>query len=357
MDSRLADELWDEIPDAILAMAPDGCVLFWNRAAASMFGYSRAEALGRSLTDLIVPADRADDERRLRIEVEASNFLMHESVRRRKDAALVHVGISSKAIKDSNGKLRYILSTFREVQLNELVESRVEQRTDVLDAANKELEAFSFTVSHDLRAPLRRISGFAHLLEEKLSPTLGEEREFLAQIINGTAQMDHLIEALLEFARTSRTEMHFREVDLEGLLDEAVALLHLDFERRKIELRRRTLPTVRGHATLLRQVFINLLSNAVKYTRTREAAVIEVGARREGENEVIFIRDNGVGFDMRYAEKLFGVFQRLHRADEFEGTGVGLANVKRIVTRHGGAIWAEAQIGQGATFYFSLPRM
>jgi signal transduction histidine kinase len=244
------------------------------------------------------------------------------------------------------------------VELNQQLETRVLQRTAALDAANRELEAFSFSVSHDLRAPLRRISGFAQLLGESASAQLDDDnREMLSHIIDGTTQMSKLIESLLEFARTSRAQMHFGEVDLAILLDKAISDLRSDSAGRTIQWRRGVLPKVHGDAILLHQVLTNLLSNALKYTRTRDPAVIEIGTRESGDNEVVvFVHDNGVGFDMRYAGKLFGVFQRMHRADEFEGTGIGLANAKRIVTRHGGAIWADAAVDSGATFYFSLPR-
>jgi signal transduction histidine kinase len=244
------------------------------------------------------------------------------------------------------------------VELNQLLETRVLQRTAALDAANRELEAFSFSVSHDLRAPLRRISGFAQLLGESAAGQLDEGNlELLTHIVGGATQMSQLIESLLEFARTSRSEIHFGEVELDALVDKAMSDLHADLAGRSIEWQRGALPKVHGDATLLQQVLVNLLSNAVKYTRTRDPAVIEIGTREGRNNEiVVFVRDNGVGFDLRYAGKLFGVFQRMHRADEFEGTGIGLANAQRIVTRHGGAIWAEAAVGTGATFYFSLPR-
>jgi light-regulated signal transduction histidine kinase (bacteriophytochrome) len=235
--------------------------------------------------------------------------------------------------------------------------ARVEQRTAALAAANKELASFSFAVSHDLRAPLRRISGFAHLLQETASSPDGEHRDFLKQIVDGAAQMEQYIEALLAFYRTARTELCLGDVDLESLLDETLILCRAELEDRHIEWRRSALPKVRGDKLLLREVFVNLLSNAIKYTRTRELASIEIGARQGPESEiVVFIRDNGVGFDMRYSEKLFGVFQRMHRTEEFEGTGIGLATAHRIVTRHGGSIWADAELGRGATFFFSLPR-
>jgi signal transduction histidine kinase len=244
------------------------------------------------------------------------------------------------------------------VELNRLLETRVTQRTAALDAANRELEAFSFSVSHDLQAPLHRIKGFVELLKNSASSQLDDDNmRMLTHIVEASAQMTQLIQALLAFARTSRTEMHFEQVDLNILTDKAIDELHSDTRGRTIEWRRGTLPKVHGDPILLHQVLANLLSNAVKYTRTRDQAVIEIGARAGRDDEaVIFVRDNGVGFDSRYAGKLFGVFQRMHRADEFEGSGIGLANAQRIVTRHGGTIWADAAPGSGASFYFSLPR-
>jgi two-component system sensor histidine kinase/response regulator len=276
----------------------------------------------------------------------------------RYDAALV------RKLEARNSELHESLASLRAAraqiaQLNGLLETQLEQRTAALAAAHKELDSFSFTVSHDLRAPLRRISGFAQLLEEAASSALdGEHLIFLRQIIDGAVQMDQLIEALLDFYRTARTEPSFGEVDLETLLDETLVLFHSALEDRRVEWLRSALPIVRGDKILLRRVFVNLLSNAIKYTRTREHALIEIGVRPGREHEiVVFVRDNGVGFDMRYSEKLFGVFQRMHRADEFEGAGIGLATAQRIVTRHGGSIWAEAEAGRGATFFFSLPKI
>jgi signal transduction histidine kinase len=243
------------------------------------------------------------------------------------------------------------------IELNRMLETRVAQRTAALDAASKELEGFSFSVSHDLRAPLRRISGFAQLLQESASAQLDQgNRELLAHIIGGATQMSALIDALLEFSRAGRAELHIGAVDLESVVDGVISELQTGLAARGIEWRRGALPTVRGDRVLLQQVLANLLSNAVKYTRTRNPAVIEIGVHEGRDNEVVvFVRDNGVGFDLRYAGRLFEVFQRMHRVDEFEGTGIGLANARRIVTRHGGTIWADATIGSGAWFYFSLP--
>jgi signal transduction histidine kinase len=273
------------------------------------------------------------------------------------NAALVHkLESRNLEIQESLAELRSAHEQI--VEANQLLETRVAQRTAALDAANDELEAFSFSVSHELQTPLRTIDGLAMKMKGPGSSprALGNSSE-LDQITAASAHMRQLIDALLAFARTSRTEMHFGEVDLNPLVDRAIAALQIETTARAIDWHRSALPKVHGDPILLYQVLVNLLSNAVKYTRTRARAVIEVGARDGRNNEaVVFVRDNGVGFDQRYAEKLFGVFQRMHRKDEFEGTGIGLANAQRIITRHGGTIWADATLDGGACFHFSLPR-
>ena len=243
------------------------------------------------------------------------------------------------------------------VQLNETLEARVVDRTAALAAANKELESFSFSISHDLRAPLRQINGFAAMLQDAAGAQLdGEGLRMLAQITGAAQRMDELIRALLEFSRSGRAELVMAAVPLGRLLDETLTILAADLKGRDIEWRRAELPRVWGDAMLLRQVLVNLVSNAIKYTGKTARAVIEIGTGAGAAGEaLIFVRDNGVGFDPRYASRLFGVFQRLHRAEDFEGTGIGLANAQRIVSRHGGRIWAESAPGEGATFYVALP--
>lgn len=273
------------------------------------------------------------------------------------NAALVHkLESRNSEVQESLAQLQLAHATI--IELNRLLETRVDQRTAALEAANKELEAYSFSVSHDLQVPLRQISGLVQQMKASGTSRLDDEnRGLLAHVAEATAQMSQLIEALLAFARTTRSEMHFVEVDLNPLIDKVIAGMLLDVQGRIVEWRRSALPRVHGDPILLQQVLVNLLSNAVKYTRPRDQAIIEIGAREGRGNEVvIFVRDNGVGFDSRYADKLFGVFQRMHTADEFEGTGVGLANARRIITRHGGTIWADAATGNGASFYFTLPR-
>ena len=227
-----------------------------------------------------------------------------------------------------------------------------------VEAANEELEAFSYSVSHDLRAPLRHITGFVELLEKKDLSSLDEKSRHYLQVISQAAQkMGTLIDDLLAFSRQGRAELMQREVALDGLVREVAAELQAaEAPGRRIVWDIAALPAVEGDAALLRQVWANLIGNALKFTRTREEARIEIGARPEGAGEMrFFVRDNGVGFDMRYVEKLFGLFQRLHGQEEFEGTGVGLASVRRIVHRHGGRVWAEGRPGEGATLWFSLP--
>ena len=228
------------------------------------------------------------------------------------------------------------------------------QRGEQLESANRELEAFSYSVSHDLRSPLRHIEGFTDLLLR--GSTTDSQQHQLRRIAEAAVRMGGLIDDLLAFSRMSRAEMISMPVQLDPLVADARRDLQLEAENRQIEWHVEPLPAVRGDPNLLRLVLTNLISNAIKYSRNRTPARLEVGTQSGAANEVIiYVKDNGVGFDMEYADKLFGVFQRLHHSDEFEGVGIGLATVRRIINRHGGRTWAEAVPGQGATFYFSLP--
>jgi signal transduction histidine kinase len=246
----------------------------------------------------------------------------------------------------------------RDVALNKAgaeLEQQVEQRTAQLTAANQELAAFSYSVSHDLRAPLRHIAGFsAILMEDHGSQLLPAAQSYLTRIKDATENMGQLIDDLLNLARIGRQDMRRDTTDLNALVEGTIKDLETEQAGRQIDWRVKSLPTLDCDPGLIKVVFVNLLSNAVKYTRGRKPAVIEVGTKSSDGVSTIYVRDNGVGFDPKYADKLFGVFQRLHRKEEFEGTGIGLATVQRIVRRHGGTIWAEAESGKGAAFYFTM---
>jgi light-regulated signal transduction histidine kinase (bacteriophytochrome) len=243
-------------------------------------------------------------------------------------------------------------------RLNLELEYRFAERTSALEAANaanEDLESFSYSVSHDLRAPLRAIGGFSRIVIEDHSAAMNADGlRYLNQVEKSAGQMGQLIDDLLTFSRTGRKELHVQRVSASSVVKAALEDLKTMRENRRVDICVGELPDCDADPALLRQVWVNLLANALKYTSKRDPAVITIGCRREGETDVFFVQDNGAGFDMKYAEKLFGVFQRLHLADDYEGTGVGLAIVQRIVQRHGGRVWTEAELNRGATFYFRL---
>jgi light-regulated signal transduction histidine kinase (bacteriophytochrome) len=247
--------------------------------------------------------------------------------------------------------------TVRRLKLEKArLERRVHERTEELKAANRELEAFSYSVSHDLRAPLRTVMGYAEmLLDDPLAGLAPDAQRLLRNVSAGARRMDELINDLLRLSRLGRQSITRQSVQPGELARQVFDSLLPERGERRIELTVADLPPCTADIALLRQVFTNLLSNALKFTRQRDPARIDIGGGVEAGVLTCFVKDNGTGFDMNYADKLFGVFQRLHRADEFEGTGIGLSIVKRIVERHGGRVWAEAQPDQGATFYFTLP--
>lgn len=240
--------------------------------------------------------------------------------------------------------------------LNVALEERVAERTRQLEASNRELEAFSYSVSHDLRAPLRAIDGFVRILMDDYAPALDEEGRRICGVIRDNAgRMGQLIDDLLTFSRLGRTELQPSRVDMQALAQAVFQEITTPADRARIDFRAEGLPCVTGDPALLRQVWTNLLGNAVKFSGKREQALVTVRGETTAGEAVFIVQDNGAGFDMRYVSKLFGVFQRLHSTREFEGTGVGLAIVQRVLHRHGGRAWAEGKIDRGATFYFALP--
>jgi PAS domain S-box-containing protein len=270
---------------------------------------------------------------------------------------------------DDNGAVVGIFGISRDVtelkvaeeKLNELnrdLERRVSERTTQLEAANKELEAFAYSVSHDLRTPLRAIDGFSHILLEDFAGKLDDEGKRLLNVVrDNTNRMGQLIDDILKFSRSGRMEITLSEIDMEKMARAVFKELQSSVAESKLQLEIESLPPARGDSAMLRQVFVNLLSNAIKFSRNNATPKIHVGASVKDNETIYYVQDNGAGFDMQFANKLFGVFQRLHSASEFEGTGIGLAIVKRIVTRHGGRVWAEGKVNEGATIYFSVPSL
>jgi two-component system sensor kinase len=257
---------------------------------------------------------------------------------------------------------RYKLADTQRALLNMLEDIEVERAKSegarsLLETVNKELEAFSYSVSHDLRAPLRAISGFADAVMEDCGPMLDSEgKRYLGLIQENAHKMGQLIDDLLAFSRLSRQQMTDNWIDMGALAATVFEEFAASAPGRDIKFTINAIPPARGDVTLVRQVLVNLVANAVKFTKTRARAIIELGYLPDEKGRVYYLKDNGVGFEMRYVDKLFGVFQRLHDATEFEGTGVGLALVQRIIARHGGTVWAEGAVDQGATFYFMLPQ-
>lgn len=368
--SRLLSAIVESSDDAILSKDLEGIVLSWNKGAEKMYGYTASEAVGRPITFLI-PADHPNEYPRLMGDLKLGKSIDHyETERIAKDGRRIFVSLTLSPLRE-NGRIVGASVIARDItdrkhaeeeiqRLNQDLERRVVERTAQWQASNKELEAFAYSVSHDLRAPLRAIDGFSRILLEEHAPELPEEgQRYLNIVRNSALQMGELIDDLLSFSRLNRQPLNKQPVDMGALVRRTLDDLAREQEGRQIEIAISELPPCEADAALMRQALINLLSNALKYTRYRVPARIEVGAMPQDgltvrEATVYFVRDNGAGFDMRYGDKLFGVFQRLHRAEEYEGTGVGLALVHRIITRHGGRVWAEAAVDRGATFYFTL---
>jgi PAS domain S-box-containing protein len=361
----------ESAPSGMVMINAEGQIVLVNRQAEQLFGYRRDELLGQSL-ELLVP-----ERLRSRHPDYRARFVLNPMVRsmgigrdlygRRKDGSEFPVEIGLTPIRTEEGFL--VLSAIVDITerkraeheirtLNAELEQRVRERTAQLEAANKELEAFSYSVSHDLRAPLRAIDGFSRIVLEEYALQLNEEVQgYLHDIRANTVQMGRLVDDLLGFSRLGRQPVKKQPVDTDELVRGCLAEFRAQLDGRHVEFRVGDLPACQADPALLRQVWVNLLSNALKYTAKRDPAVIEIGCHDVPDGSgrhAYYVKDNGIGFDMRYVHKLFGVFQRLHRSEDYEGTGVGLAIVQRIVHRHGGTAWAEGQPDQGATFSFTL---
>ena len=336
--------------DAIIGKDLHDVIQSWNSGAEKIFGYSAAEMIGGPITPLI-PTGRGEEEKQILDKIRRGERVRHfDTVRQGKDGQPIDVSVTVSPIRDSTGTIVGSSKVVRDITESKRIEKRIME-------LNAELEAFSYSVSHDLRAPLRHVMGFVELLQRDAGATLSPKSSgYLNTISQSAKRMGSLVDDLLSFSKIGRSEMQKSEVNLDELIQETLRDFEVDLKERKIVWKIHPLPLVHCDRALMRVVLVNLTANAIKFTGRTAAAKIEIGTVPTADNEtVVFIRDNGVGFDPRYVAKLFGVFQRLHSAGEFEGTGIGLANVQRIIHRHGGRVWAEGVVDGGATFYFSLP--
>jgi PAS domain S-box-containing protein len=352
--------------DPLVTIGPNGKITDVNAATEKVTGHSRKELIGTDFVDYFSEPQKAKAGYQ---KVFKDGFVQDYPLEiRHKDTHLTPVLYNASVYRDEAGHVIGVFAAARDITerkraeeevrtLNVELEQRVVQRTAQLEAANKELEAFSYSVSHDLRAPLRAIDGFSRvILEDYLDKLDDEGKRYLNIIRSNTQKMGQLIDDLLVFSRLGRQELKTAGIKTEEMAKAAFEELKPTFEKREVQFEVESLPMGYGDRSMIHQVFVNLLSNAVKFTRPKETAIIKVEGKSKGDESIYSIKDNGVGFDMQYVNKLFGVFQRLHGSDEFEGTGVGLAIVQRIIHRHGGRVWAEGKVGEGATFYFTLPR-
>lgn len=401
------DNVIKSIIDSLIIVGLDGRIKKANRATCKLLGYKEEELLSKSVETIFAEEGKGAWMKRL---MEEGSLRDYNLVYRTKKGEEIPVSLFTTVIKNEERKAVDILGIARDMrQTRELIanlqesKSKLEELTRTLDkkvrertadltksqeaslnimmelrkakkelertnkelkrnlieleAANKELEAFSYSVSHDLRAPLRAIDGFSLVLLEEYSDKLdGEGRRLLGIVRESTGKMDRLINDILALSHLGRQEMRSSELDMGSLVKEIFEELRVTASERKLQFDLKIVPPVQGDEGMLRQALFNLLSNAIKFTRPKETAIIEVGCKAEENQNIYYIKDNGVGFDMQYVGKLFGVFQRLHSEEEFEGTGVGLAIVARIIHRHNGQVWAEGEVNKGATFYFTLPK-
>ncbi|MBV8815414.1 MAG: PAS domain S-box protein [Verrucomicrobia bacterium] len=350
--------------DTIFVRDMDDVITYWNRGAEELYGWTQEQATGKDAHELLhsVFSTPIEQIRQELLRTGRWEGALHNA---RADGTTVMVASRWSLQRDERGRPTAILETNnditeRERRAEEIRSLNVElgKRTAQLEASNKELEAFAYSVSHDLRAPLRHMAGFSELLQKNIASQLDEKsRRYISTILEASRRMGALIDDLLSFSRIGRAEARKSMVSLGQLVEEALAEVRRDAADREIIWKIGELPSAYGDRSMLRLALVNLISNAVKFTRTRSPATIEIGPIDHDPDQLgLFIRDNGVGFDMKYRNKLFGVFQRLHAAEAFEGTGIGLATVLRIAHRHGGRAWAEGALGEGATFYFSVSK-
>lgn len=354
---------------AIISIDTAGYIRSWNMGAEHIYGFAADEVLARHFSTLYPEEEIQNEQPSKHLEAAIKNGRKeHEGWRLRKDKTPFFANIILTAFKNEDGSIKGFANVTRDITIQKKLEEenrilttqleeKVEQRTRELATVNKELEAFSYSVSHDLRAPLRAISGYSIMLKEDYESKLDDEaRRIIDVIVNNTRMMSELIDDLLTFSKMARLEIVNEAVDMNTIVRKCMTELLTMKQENKPTITVHNLPQCKGDYSMLKQVWFNLVSNAIKYSSKTPDAKVSIGTVDDSSSTIYYIKDNGTGFDMKYSNKLFGVFQRLHRQDEFEGTGLGLALAKRIVTKHGGEIWAEAAVNEGATFYFSIPK-
>jgi PAS domain S-box-containing protein len=367
---KLSEERYRRIVEnvrdyAIFMISPEGIVLNWNAGAEAIKGYKADEIIGKHFSIFYTNSDKRahHPERNIEKTIKLGRY-EDEGWRVKKDGSLFWADVVFTSVYDDKDKLIGITKITRDLTERKQAEEKEKRLNEELDEnvrmlqnVNAELEAFTYSVSHDLRAPLRAIHGYVKILEEEYTSKLDEDaRVMMDSVKNNAKKMGQLIDDLLALSRMGRKELQKTEVDMEELVKTALDEIRKAQGEITAEVIIHPLPKAQADHNLLLQVLINLISNAIKYSSRREKPVVEIGAKEDNGVPVYYIKDNGTGFDMKYYNKLFGIFQRLHDASEFEGTGVGLAIVKRIIARHGGKVWAEAALEKGATFYFTLQK-
>ncbi|MGD8834712.1 MAG: response regulator [Desulfobacteraceae bacterium] len=364
---QIKDYIIESASSVIATCDLEGRMTYVNPAFLKKWNFKGVQDIyGRPFWEFWMVEDRRDE---IMTALKSEKIWSDEIEAKKKDGTLFQVHVLAAMVLNNAGEPVGLMSTSVDITKRKQAEEKLSEyrnnleelvrgRTAQLEAANKEMHDFTYTVSHDLRAPLRHIDGFIDLLQKRAGTVIDERgRHYMTAISEAARKMGLLIDDLLSFSRMGRHAMTLQQVELSRLVREILGELEPDTDKRKIDWRIGDLPVVSADGDMLRVVLVNLISNAVKFTRPRETATIEIGSLPGQASEtVIFVRDNGVGFDMAYVDNLFGVFQRLHREEEFEGTGIGLAGVRRIIARHGGRTWAEGSPDRGATFYFALPQ-
>jgi PAS domain S-box-containing protein len=353
--SKLA-AIVESADDAIIAEDLEGIIVSWNRGAEIVYGYNAKEIVGKSVSLLMVPS-HPDGYIEVLAKIASGETTKHyETQRRRKNGQLIDVSLTISPLKDISGKIIGASIIARDITEKKKLERGMAQARDVAEATSRELEAFSYSVSHDLRAPLRSIDGFSQALLEDYQDRLDDTaKSYLDRVRKATQYMGRLIDDMLKLSRVTRSGLHHASVDMSTMVREISEKLQQNDPVRTVDVIIREGVFVNGDSNLLKIALENLVNNAWKFTSKEARPQFEFGTTVKEGKTACFIRDNGVGFDMTYVNKLFGAFQRLHTSLEFPGTGIGLATVQRIINRHGGQVWAEAEIGKGATFYFTLP--